>query len=307
VATDRRRRLPADATNATPPAWPTVRPRGATRLRPALGTVVINVIALTLGALFALPFYWLLLSSLKTTAQMFKMPPVWVPDPIVWSNYPRVFTESPFAQYTLNTLSIAVPVTVGTLLSCTMAAYGFSRLDWRGRDMLFSVSLGVLMIPYIVTMVPTFILFRALGWIGTYNPLVVPAFFGNAYFIFLLRQFFRTIPLDLSDAARVDGASELDIFLRVVVPLARPALAVVALFSFIQAWGDFLQPLIYISDFDRYTITLGLFRYLSDRIHNTDWGIMMAASTLTLLPIVVIFFFAQRTFIEGIKFTGLKG
>ncbi|HEV8634728.1 MAG TPA: carbohydrate ABC transporter permease [Chloroflexota bacterium] len=289
------------------PAWPTVRPRAAARLRPALGTVVINGIALALGALFALPFYWLLSSSLKTTAQMFKMPPVWVPDPIVWSNYPRVFTESPFAQYTLNTLSIAVPVTVGTLLSCTMAAYGFSRLDWRGRDILFSVSLGVLMIPYIVTMVPTFILFRALGWIGTYNPLIVPAFFGNAYFIFLLRQFFRTIPLDLSDAARVDGASELDIFLRVVLPLARPALAVVALFSFIQAWGDFLQPLIYVSDFDRYTITLGLFRYLSDRVHNTDWGIMMAASTLTLLPIVVIFFFAQRTFIEGIKFTGMKG
>jgi multiple sugar transport system permease protein len=307
VATDRRRRLPADATHAMTPAWPTVRPRAAARLRPALGTVVINGIALALGALFALPFYWLLSSSLKTTAQMFKMPPVWVPDPIVWSNYPRVFTESPFAQYTLNTLSIAVPVTVGTLLSCTMAAYGFSRLDWRGRDILFSVSLGVLMIPYIVTMVPTFILFRALGWIGTYNPLIVPAFFGNAYFIFLLRQFFRTIPLDLSDAARVDGASELDIFLRVVLPLARPALAVVALFSFIQAWGDFLQPLIYVSDFDRYTITLGLFRYLSDRVHNTDWGIMMAASTLTLLPIVVIFFFAQRTFIEGIKFTGMKG
>ncbi len=281
------------------------------RRRPRTGRVVralaVNVIALVLGVVFALPFYWLILSSLKTTAQIFKIPPVWWPNPILWSNYLRVFTESPFGLYTLNTLTIAVPATIGTLISCTMAAYGFSRIEWKGRDLLFGISLSVLMVPFVVTVVPQFILFRTLGWIGTYYPLIVPSFFGGAYNIFLLRQFFRTIPPELSDACRVDGASELGIFTQIILPLSRPALAVVALFSFIGNWGDFLGPLIYVTDKDRYTITLGIYNYLSDRIHNTDWGIMMAASTLTLLPIVVIFFFAQRTFIEGIKLTGLKG
>jgi len=254
-----------------------------------------------------LPFYWLLSSSLKTTAQIFQMPPVWWPNPILWTNYIRVFTESPFAHYALNTLVIAAPVTIGTLISGAMVAYGFSRIEWKGRDLLFGITLSTLMIPFTVTMVPMFIIFRKLRWIGSYKPLIVPAFFGSPYFIFMLRQFFRTIPPELSDAARVDGASELRIFLRIVLPLTKPALAVVALFSFIGVWGDFLAPLIYIDDMKKYTIALGLFRFLGDRAHETDWGILMAASTFTLLPIVLIFFLAQRTFIEGIKLTGMKG
>jgi len=272
-----------------------------------LGVTIINLAALALGMLFALPFYWLLSSSLKTTQQIFQLPPVWWPDPIVWSNYLRVFTESPFAKYTLNTLTIAVPVTIGHLISCSMAAYGFSRIEWKGRDILFGLTLSTLMISFTVTMIPLFLVFRTLGWLNSYRPLIVPAFFGDAYFIFMLWHFFRTIPVELSDAARVDGASELGIFFRLILPLSKPALAVVGLFSFIRVWGDFLAPLVFISNMDDYTIALGLFRFLGDRAHETDWGIIMAASTLTLLPIVIIFFFAQRTFIEGIKLTGVKG
>jgi len=277
------------------------------RGRRTFSMMLFNIVAWSLGVLFALPFYWLLSSSLKTTVQIFKIPPVWWPDPIEWKNYISVFTDSPFAGYTLNTLFIAAPVTLGTLISCTMVAYGFSRIEWRGRDLFFAITLSTLMVPFIVTMVPMFIIFRKLRWIGTYRPLIVPSFFGAPYFIFMLRQFFRTIPLELSDAARIDGASELGIFLRVVLPLTKPALAVVALFSFIGTWGDFLGPLIYINDMERYTIALGLFRFLGDRAHETNWGVIMAASTLTLLPIVLIFFLTQRTFIEGVKLTGLKG
>jgi multiple sugar transport system permease protein len=269
--------------------------------------IVLNLVVLGLGLLFVLPFYWLVTSALKTTQQIFQMPPVWWPSPIVWSNFPRVFTDSPFGAYTVNTLTIALPVCIGTVISCSMVAYGFSRIEWPGRDIFFGITLATLMVPFVVTMVPMFVVFRTLGWVGSYRPLIVPAFFGSAYFIFMLRQFFRTIPTELSDAARVDGASELGIFLSVVLPLSRPALAVVALFSFIGVWGDFLAPLIYIDKMEKYTIALGLYRFLGDRAHETDWGIIMAASTLTLLPIVIIFALAQRTFIEGITLTGLKG
>ena len=281
--------------------------RVAGRGRARAVAIVLNTLMLGLGALFALPFYWLVTSAMKTTQQIFEMPPTWWPNPIVWSNFPRVFTESPFGGYTINTLTIALPVTIGVLISSSMVAYGFSRIEWKGRDLFFSITLTTLMVPFAVTMVPMFVVFRRLGWIGSYRPLIVPAFFGSAYYIFMLRQFFRTIPTELSDAARVDGASELGIFFRVILPLTKPALAVVALFSFITVWGDFLGPLIYIDKMDQYTIALGLYRFLGDRAHETDWGIIMAASTLTLLPIVIIFGVAQRTFIEGITLTGLKG
>jgi multiple sugar transport system permease protein len=287
----------------------TALPRAARtmRWRRTAGTLLTNALGLLVGAMFVLPFYWMVSSSLKPAGQMFQMPPVWWPHPFMWSTYARLFTDSPFGRWAINTFSIAAPVAVGTVLSCTMAAYGFSRIPWRGRDLLFAISLATLMVPFAVTMVPQFIMFRTLGWVGSYSPLIVPAFFGNAYSIFLLRQFFRSVPLELSDAARVDGAMEWSIFWRVVLPLVRPALAVVALFSFIGAWGDFLGPLIYINDGSMYTIALGLYTFLGDRVHDSDWGLLMAASTLSLLPIVIIFFLAQRTFIEGIKMTGLKG
>jgi len=273
----------------------------------AASRVALNALALTLGVVFGMPFYWLVTSALKTSQQIFAMPPVWWPNPIVWDNFPRVFTTAPFGLYTWNTIQIAVPHTIGIVFSCTMAAYGFARIQWPGREILYGITLATLMIPGVVLMVPMFIIFRQLGWYGTYKPLIVPAFFGSAYYIFMLRQFFRTIPPELSEAARIDGASELGIFARIILPLAKPALAVVALFTLIGQWGDFMGPLIYINKMEQYTIVLGLFRFMGDRAHETDWGIIMAASTLMLLPVIAIFFFAQRTFIEGIHMTGLKG
>jgi len=272
-----------------------------------LGKITLNAIAWLIGLLFAIPFYWLISSAVKTTKQIFQMPPVWIPNPVVLNNFVRVFTETEFLNFLKNTLIIALPVTFGTVLSCAMVGYGFSRINWKGRDIFFSLSLAMLMLPSMVTLIPVFIIFRKLEWTGTFKPLIVPAFFGTPYYIFMFRQFFRTIPIELSDSARVDGASELEIFFRIYIPLIRPAMAVVALFTFIGAWGDFLGPLIYINAQENYTITLGIYQMLGNRVTDTDWGIIMAISAITLLPIVAIFFFAQRTFIEGISLTGLKG
>lgn len=271
------------------------------------GKLALNGIALLIGLLFAIPFYWLISSALKTSQQIFQMPPAWIPNPVILNNFVRVFTETPFLIFLKNTLTIAVPVTIGTVLSCSMVAYGFSRIDWKGRDFLFSVTLAMLMLPSMVTLIPVFIIFRKLEWVGTFKPLIVPAFFATPVYIFMLRQFLKTIPQDLSDSARVDGASEPDIFLRIYIPLIRPAMSVVALFTFIGVWGDFLNPLIYINRQEDYTITLGVYQMLGNRVTDTDWGIIMAISAITLLPIVMIFFFAQRTFIEGISLTGIKG
>lgn len=277
----------------------------ARRVAAFLRWTVIYAVVCALALLFALPFLWLLSGSLKTDRQIFTLPPVWIPNPVTWSNYPESLSFIPYFQYLGNTLKICLGTVVGTLLSCTLAAYGFSRLRWPGRDVLFMVVISTMMLPYAVVMVPLFIVFKQLGWIGTYLPLIVPAFFGSAFFIFLLRQFFLTIPMELSDAARIDGANEVQILVRVILPLARPALAMVALFQFMDTWGDYLGPLIYINRQDKYTIALGLTLFLDQ--HAQEWALLMAASTVTLLPVIVIFFFAQRTFIEGISLTGIKG
>ena len=276
------------------------------RILGLLGKIGLNTIALILGLAFAVPFYWLVSSAVKTSDQIFQMPPVWFPDPVILSNFVRVFTETQFLLFLKNTLVIAVPVTVGTVISCSMVAYGFSRIEWKGRDLFFGLTLAMLMLPSMVTLIPVFIIFRKLEWVGTYKPLIVPAFFATPYYIFMFRQFFMSIPYELSDSARVDGASEPDIFARIYLPLIRPAMAVVALFTFISVWGDFLGPLVYINRQEDYTITLGVYQMLGNRVNDTDWGIIMAISTMTLLPIVIIFFLAQRTFIEGINLTGLK-
>ncbi|MBM4041350.1 MAG: carbohydrate ABC transporter permease [Planctomycetes bacterium] len=210
-----------------------------------------------------------------------------------------------FLIYLRNTLIVAVLGVIGTVLSSSLAAYGFARIAWRGRDALFLVALSTMMVPFAVTMVPLYGVFRTLGWIGTLKPLWVPAFFGSAFNIFLLRQFFRTIPSDLSDAARIDGCSEFGIFWRIILPLSRPALAVVALFHFMWAWNDFMGPLIFLTKQETYTLSLGLQFYQSQH-GGSEWHFLMAASTLMILPIVVLFFFTQRTFIQGISTTGMK-
>jgi multiple sugar transport system permease protein len=211
----------------------------------------------------------------------------------------------PFGLYIINSLIICFFSIIGALFSSSFVAYGLARIDWPLRTPLFVVILSTTMIPFYVTMVPLFTLFRAMGWVNTYLPLILPSFFGVPFFIFLLRQFFLTIPKDLSEAAKVDGANELVIFFRVVLPLAKPALAAIALFQFLNAWSDFLGPLIYLNDASKYTVSIGLTFFQGQ--YTTEYGALMAASTVMLVPVILLFFFAQKTFIQGITLTGVKG
>lgn len=251
------------------------------------------------------PIFWLVTTSLKTKAQIFKFPPVWIPDPVRWQNYSDALRAQPFDRYAANTLIITVANILGVMISSSLVAYAFARLRFPGRDILFILILSELMLPQTVTLIPRYIEFRKLGWIDTWWPLIVPNFFGNAFFIFLLRQFFRTIPRDLSDAAKVDGASELRIFWQIILPLSRPALTVVAIFTFLYNWNDYLEPLIYISSESKYTVALGLANF-RDQL-STEWGLLMAGSTMTIVPVIVLFFLLQRYFIRGVVLSGMKG
>ncbi len=270
-----------------------------------LGKFGIHAMLLGIGLLFGLPFYWLLATSLKPDAQIFQMPPVWLPHPVQWSNYPRALTYIPFLSYTFNTLTLCVLNVIGTVTSCSLVAYSLAKIRWRGRDLVFYSLVATMILPGQVTLIPTFAIFKWLGWIGSYRPLVVPAFFGSAFFIFLLRQFFLTLPNELSDAARIDGCSEFGAYWRIILPLSRPALVTVALFTFIGTWNDFLGPLLYLSDERSYTLSMGLQFFVSQ--HGAEWGMLMAASTVMTLPILVIFFLAQGTFIQGVTLSGIKG
>ncbi|MBA2362579.1 MAG: carbohydrate ABC transporter permease [Chloroflexia bacterium] len=260
---------------------------------------------LILGILFFIPFFWMITSSFKINSQLSAFPIVWVPNPVTFEHYTMGLQQVPFARWILNTLVVCAFSVLGTVISCSMVAYGLSRIDWAWRKPLFALLLATTMIPDQVTFIPLFITFRWLGWVNTYLPLTVPSFFANAFFVFLLRQFFMTIPRELSEAAKVDGASEITIFTRVILPLARPALATVGLFQFLASWGDFFGPLIYLSRTEQYTVSLGLTFFQGE--YTSEFGSLMAASTVMLLPVVVLFFFTQRTFIQGITLTGIKG
>jgi len=273
----------------------------ARRWQPGLGFLVLNV----LGFLFLAPFAWMVSTSLKQDSQIFSPTLHWIPHPVLWKNYPEALTSFPFLLYLRNTLLICTMTVIGTVISCALPAYGFARLRWKGREFFFWLMLATIMLPYQVTMLPIFVLFRQLGWTGTYKPLIVPAFFGGAFSIFLLRQFFLTIPQELSDAARIDGCSEWAIFIRIIAPLSKPALATVALFAFMGAWMDFMGPLIYLNDDSMYTLAIGLTAFMGR--HQQQWNLLMAASTVLTLPMILMFFLAQRTFIQGITLTGMKG
>jgi ABC-type glycerol-3-phosphate transport system permease component len=276
-----------------------------TKVLQRTGLIVAFLTILFFAILYVAPVYWMVITSLKTTPEVFQIPPAWWPEELQWHNYPDALAVFPFVRYAANTLRIAGPVAIGTTISSALVAYGFSRLRWPGRDYVFYLVLATLMIPTWVTLVPLYILFNDIGWVNTTRPLVVPSFFGDAFSIFLLRQFFLRQPQDLVDAARVDGASHLRTFLEIILPLSRPALAVVALFSFINAWTDFFNPLIYLSNPDKYTLQLGLFNFFAQ--HFVNWPGFMAASVVVLAPVAILFFLTQKTFIEGITFTGLRG
>jgi len=278
---------------------------GQNRRAVQMERVVVWTLLVAGALVMIVPFLWLVSTSLKEQRQIFLYPPQWIPDPVAWRNYPEALTVLPFGRFVSNTLIVTVITMVGTLLTSSLCAYGFARLRFPGRELIFMVLLSTLMLPYAVLMIPQYVMFKYLGWIDTYLPLTVPYWFGGGIFnIFLLRQFFRTIPLDLTDAARIDGASELRIFWRVMLPLAKPALTVIAIFTFIHSWNDFLGPLIYLSSHDKFTIALGLATFKG--IYATQWHYLMAASTIMVVPIIVLFFLAQRYFVQGIVMTGMK-
>jgi multiple sugar transport system permease protein len=272
-----------------------------------LGAVIRHAVLILVSILFIFPFYWMVITALKDNSRVFTYPIEWWPDPVRWDNFSTAINYAgfPFFLYLRNSLFYSVSVALGTIISCAAVGYGFARLRFPGREMLFVFTIATLMIPGIVTFIPTFILFKNLGMLGTYAPLILPAFFGNAFFIFMMRQFFQGMPAELTDAARVDGAGEFRIFWQIMLPLVRPALLVMAVFTFLWTWHEFFGPLVYLSDQSQYPLSLGLFAFRAQRI--TEWSLMMAASTLATLPLVVVFFFAQRYFLEGIRLTGIKG
>lgn len=284
-----------------------VRPAHGARLRRRLAPFAKHALLITASLIFLLPFYWMLVSALKTNSQIFARPMQWWPDPVQWSNLPDTINYPAFPYFRLlwNSIYYSGAVTIGTVLSCTAVGYGFARLRFPGRNLLFAITLGTLMIPPIVTFIPTYVLFAKAGLTGTYAPLILPYFLGNAFYIFMMRQFFMGVPWELSDAARLDGAGEFRIFWQIMLPLVKPAVMVVAVFSILYTWHDFFGPLIYLQDRNTFPLSLGLFAFKAQR--TSEWGLIMMGSILTTLPLIIIFLFTQRYFLQGVRMTGIKG
>jgi multiple sugar transport system permease protein len=279
--------------------------------RPALQSLfnhlVKHLVLMAVAAIFFVPFYWLVITSFKPLSEMFETPARFIPRTFTIQNYIKSFSDSafPVPLLTRNTLFYVTTTTLGQLLSSSLAAYAFARMRFWGRDVLFGITLATLMLPAIITLIPTYILFNNLGWVGSWAPLIAPNFLGGAFNIFLLRQFMLTIPVDLTDAARVDGAGEFTIFARVILPLVKPALMVIAVFHVVYAWNDFLGPLIYLSDSTQYPLVLGLYAFRTRLGLRYDQ--LLPAAVVVTLPLIILFFIAQRYFIEGISLTGIKG
>ncbi|MXZ24327.1 MAG: carbohydrate ABC transporter permease [Caldilineaceae bacterium SB0665_bin_21] len=282
-------------------------PAGASLRRQARIHRVWLYAVLVLGAvMLTTPFLWMTTSSLKDEAHIWLYPPQWIPNPLHWQNYTRAMQEHPFHLFFRNTLILVVVGEIATVGSASICGYGFAKFRFPGRELLFGFALATLMLPQIVLLIPQFIIFRYLGWIDTYWPLLVPLFFGgNAFFVFLFRQFFRTIPDELCEAAKMDGCSELGIYGRIVLPLSKPVLTTAVIFTFVGTWNDFMGPLIYINTPAKKTLALGLAHFKG--YYGTQWHLLMAASVVVTVPVLIVFFAAQRYFVQGIAFSGLKG
>jgi multiple sugar transport system permease protein len=273
-------------------------------------TRLIVFTLLLIGAILMIaPFAFLVSSSLKVETQVFQFPIQWIPNPVRWMNYVDALTQKPFFLYFKNTMVIAIFNQIAILLTASLVGYGFARIDFPGRSFWFGVALATMMLPYYVTMVPQFILFSRLRWMNSNLPLIVPYFFGGGAFnVFLFRQFFQTIPEDLSDAARIDGCNEFDIYWRIIVPLSTSAFITVAIFTFMASWNDFIGPLLYINSPEKFTVALGLAQYRSMLgVGRTRWDLLMAASVAMTAPILLLFFALQRYFIKGVVMSGIKG
>jgi len=275
------------------------------RIRKFIGKFAVYIILVLVAAVCLIPFLWMVSTSLKSSRVIFLFPPQWIPNPFNWKNYYDTWTIVPFGTFFKNTVTVAGLCTIGTLISSSLAAYGFARLRFKGRDFLFAVLLATMMIPWEITAVPLYVEFNALGWIDTLKPLFVPSFFGSAFNIFLLRQFFYSIPYDLDEAALIDGCRPFDIYLRIMLPIVRPALVAVAIFQIVAAWNDFMGPLIFINRQVNFTLTLGLNLFRNSYL--TEWDHLMAAATFTTIVPIIIFFFGQKQLIGGIATSGLKG
>jgi multiple sugar transport system permease protein len=280
----------------------------ARAIRSRAKTVAARVVLILVAIAFLMPLYWMVATALKGNEELTAFPPTLIPDAPKWGNFVDAVNYIPFGRYFVNTVVITLFSALGAVLSSLVVAYGFSHIDWRGRDFLFYVVIASIFIPVPVTIVPLFILFAKLDWINTFLPLIVPMWFGALFpgplYIFLLRQYLLQIPRELTDAARIDGAGEWQVLRHIVLPLARPALAVVAIFASVYAWNDFLPPLIYLQDEDKYTLAIGLQFYRS--FYDVEFNLLMAASTLVVLPLVVLFLIFQKQFIEGATLGSVK-
>jgi len=270
---------------------------------------LLYVIVIVGAIIFAIPFVWMVRTSVMPTWQVYLFPPQWIPDELVWGHWTRPFEVLKLGLLFKNNTIITVYHIIGTLLSCSVVAFGFARLRFTGRDIWFFVLLGTMMLPGQVTLIPTYVLFSKFGWINTYKPLIVPAFFGSAFYIFLLRQFYMTIPLELDDAARIDGCSTFGIFWRIILPLSTPALGMVAIMDFTHSWDWFMSPLIYLWDYEKFNLPLGLLMFFRGGRGEgrVEMEPLMATTIMAITPVLIVFFIAQRKFIQGIVITGIKG
>lgn len=270
-----------------------------------LSKALMYGILLFIAVCFMLPVFFLFLGSFKVESELFRVPFKWLPDEFQWNNYIRMFSSIPFFLYLKNTMFIVVFNIIGSLLSCSLVSYGFARFKWPGRDKLFVLVLVTMILPYQVTLVPLFLLYTKMEWIGTFLPLTVTAFFGNPFYIFLLRQFFVGIPQEITQAARIDGAGEFRIFYQLILPIAKPSLATVSIFAFMRSWNDFMGPLVFLGNDKLYTLSLAASMLKSNL--DPNWSLLITLGVVMILPVLILFFILQKYFIQGIAMSGIKG
>lgn len=267
--------------------------------------IIVYTMLIICSLLFIAPLFWAVTTAVKSPAELYLFPPKWIPSVWKFSNFADAWTIQPFTLFLKNTVIVTLMSTLGQLISCTLVAYGFARFEFKGRDLLFLIVLATMMIPWEVTMIPQYMEFNYLGWINTLKPLIVPSWFGSAYYIFLLRQFILTLPRELDEAATIDGANKFAILVRIIVPLMGPSLILVGVFQIMSCWNDYLGPLIFLNDQSKYTLTLGLSQFKG--MFGVDMQSIMAITCLISIPPLAVFFFAQRYIVGGIAGTGIKG
>lgn len=270
-----------------------------------IGRCMSQVVLIIVGIIFIYPFFWMVSTSLKTVNDASSLSLNLIPKVIAWENYQEIFKIVPFHKYIVNTTFLAVINMIGQVLTSSMVAYAMSHINWKGKKYIFPLILSTLLLPYQVTMIPVYIIYRNLNLVGTFLPLIIPAFTAGAMNVFLMRQFFMSIPHSLVQAAEIDGANNFKIYYKIILPLSKPVLTAVAVFTLLFTWSDFMGPLIYLNDPEKFTMSIGLKAFIGE--HSVKWQLIMAASTVATVPMIVLFFFAQKQFIEGITLTGIKG